>query len=49
MVSFFLREGSGISNLNFVDDDGFTIYLDDAEAKPLVYDHVKKVEKLNKK
>ncbi|KAI5846256.1 putative mannan endo-1,4-beta-mannosidase C [Morchella snyderi] len=30
-------------------DDGFTIYLDDAEAEPLVYDHVKKVEKLNKK
>lgn len=32
----------------FLDDDGFTIYLDDPEAKQLVYDHVKKVNKLNK-
>lgn len=39
----------GVANFNFVDDDGFTIYLDDAEAKQLVYDHAKKVEKLNKK
>ncbi|KAI5842331.1 putative mannan endo-1,4-beta-mannosidase C [Tricharina praecox] len=30
-------------------NDGFTIYMDDAEAKTLVYDFAKKVEKLNKK
>jgi mannan endo-1,4-beta-mannosidase len=29
-------------------DDGFTIFLDDAEAKPLVYEHAKKVNALNK-
>ncbi|KAL0634487.1 hypothetical protein Q9L58_006576 [Maublancomyces gigas] len=28
-------------------DDGFTIFLDDAEAKELVYDHAKLVNKLN--
>jgi mannan endo-1,4-beta-mannosidase len=28
---------------------GFTIYLDDAEAKQLVYEHAKKVNALNKK
>lgn len=30
-----------------LDDDGFTIYLDDAEAKELVYDHAKSMNKLN--
>jgi mannan endo-1,4-beta-mannosidase len=30
-------------------DDGFTMYLDDAEAKQLVYEHAKKVNALNKK
>ena len=30
-------------------DDGFTIFLDSAEAKKLVYDHTKTVGKLNKK
>ncbi|KAK4454882.1 endo-1,4-beta-mannosidase [Podospora aff. communis PSN243] len=30
-------------------DDGFTIFLEDAEAKTLVYDHAKKVNALNKK
>lgn len=30
-------------------DDGFTIFLDDAEAKTLVYDHAKEVSKLNKR
>ncbi|KAI5370321.1 putative glycoside hydrolase, family 5, glycoside hydrolase superfamily [Septoria linicola] len=30
-------------------DDGFTIYLDDAEAKPLVYQHAARVNALNKK
>ncbi|KAK1139424.1 hypothetical protein N8T08_000787 [Aspergillus melleus] len=29
-------------------DDGFTIFLDDSEAKKLVYDHAKQVEKLNR-
>lgn len=33
--------------LLFLDDDGFTIFLDDAEAKELVYDHAKLVNKLN--
>lgn len=28
-------------------DDGFTIFLDDAEAQPLVYDHAKAVNALN--
>jgi len=28
-------------------DDGFTIFLEDAEAKTLVYEHAKKVAKLN--
>ncbi|KAF2744450.1 glycoside hydrolase family 5 protein [Sporormia fimetaria CBS 119925] len=30
-------------------DDGFTIFLDDAEAKTLVYEHAKKVNALNKR
>jgi mannan endo-1,4-beta-mannosidase len=30
-------------------DDGFTIYLDDAEAQTLVYQHAEDVEKLNRK
>ncbi|KAK5653404.1 hypothetical protein OQA88_8889 [Cercophora sp. LCS_1] len=30
-------------------DDGFTIFLDDAEAKTLVYSHAKDVEKLNQR
>jgi mannan endo-1,4-beta-mannosidase len=30
-------------------DDGFTIFLEDAEAKELVYEHAKKVNALNKK
>ena len=30
-------------------DDGFTIFLEDAEAKQLVYEHAKKVNALNKK
>ncbi|KAL4777251.1 mannan endo-1,4-beta-mannosidase C [Aspergillus nidulans var. acristatus] len=30
-------------------DDGFTIYLDDAEAKELVYKHAREVNKLNKR
>ncbi|RDW76884.1 glycoside hydrolase 5 family protein [Aspergillus mulundensis] len=30
-------------------DDGFTIYLDDAEAKELVYKHAKEVNKLNRR
>ncbi|KAL4973643.1 mannan endo-1,4-beta-mannosidase C [Aspergillus desertorum] len=30
-------------------DDGFTIYLDDAEAKELVYKHARDVNKLNKR
>ncbi|KAF2821908.1 glycoside hydrolase [Ophiobolus disseminans] len=30
-------------------DDGFTIFLEDAEAKKLVFDHAKKVNALNKK
>jgi len=29
-------------------NDGFTIYLDDAEAKPLVYEHTAAVKRLNK-
>ena len=29
-------------------DDGFTIFLEDAEAKKLVYEHAKKVNALNK-
>ncbi|EME42566.1 glycoside hydrolase family 5 protein [Dothistroma septosporum NZE10] len=29
------------------DDDGFTIYLDDVEAKPLVYEHAARVNALN--
>lgn len=29
------------------DDDGFTIYLEDADAKQLVYQHAKDVAKLN--
>ncbi|KAG9018726.1 hypothetical protein FRB90_010194 [Tulasnella sp. 427] len=39
----------GVDGLSFgkSTDDGFTIYLEDAEAKTLVYDHVKKVNKLN--
>jgi mannan endo-1,4-beta-mannosidase len=28
-------------------DDGFTIFLEDAEAKKLVYEHAKKVNALN--
>lgn len=28
-------------------DDGFTIYLDDAEAQPLVYHHAEAVQRLN--
>ncbi|KAH6892378.1 glycoside hydrolase superfamily [Thelonectria olida] len=28
-------------------NDGFTIYLDDAEAKPLVYEHAKAMNRLN--
>lgn len=28
-------------------DDGFTIFLEDAEAQPLVYQHAKEVEALN--
>ncbi|KEP44949.1 mannan endo-1,4-beta-mannosidase [Rhizoctonia solani 123E] len=41
----------GISNLSFgrSTDDGFTIYLDDPEAKTLIYDHVKKVNAQNHK
>ncbi|KAL4916741.1 glycoside hydrolase superfamily [Aspergillus aurantiobrunneus] len=30
-------------------DDGFTIYLDDAEAKELVYKHAREVNKLNRR
>ena len=30
-------------------NDGFTIYLDDEEAQELVYEHAKKVNKLNKR
>ncbi|KAL3431711.1 mannan endo-1,4-beta-mannosidase C [Aspergillus tetrazonus] len=30
-------------------DDGFTIYLDDAEAQELVYKHAKEVNKLNRR
>ncbi|KAL4757688.1 glycoside hydrolase 5 family protein [Aspergillus foveolatus] len=30
-------------------DDGFTIYLDDAEAEELVYKHAKEVNKLNRR
>ncbi|KAL2843583.1 glycoside hydrolase superfamily [Aspergillus pseudodeflectus] len=30
-------------------DDGFTIYLDDAEAKQLVYNHARDVNKLNRR
>ncbi|KAL3469338.1 glycoside hydrolase superfamily [Aspergillus californicus] len=30
-------------------DDGFTIYLDDAEAKQLVYKHAKQVNQLNRR
>ncbi|SPO02591.1 probable Probable mannan endo-1,4-beta-mannosidase C [Cephalotrichum gorgonifer] len=30
-------------------DDGFTIFLDDEEAQPLVYDHAAKMNSLNKK
>ncbi|KAG8739854.1 hypothetical protein FRC10_005049 [Ceratobasidium sp. 414] len=39
----------GVSNLSFgrSTNDGFTIYLDDPEAKTLVYDHVKAVTKRN--
>ncbi|CAE6410205.1 unnamed protein product [Rhizoctonia solani] len=39
----------GISNLSFgrSTDDGFTVYLDDPEAKTLIYDHVKKVNAQN--
>ncbi|KIO20851.1 glycoside hydrolase family 5 protein [Tulasnella calospora MUT 4182] len=39
----------GLSGLSFgkSTDDGFTIFLEDAEAKTLVYDHVKKVNKQN--
>lgn len=41
----------GFSNYSYGrnHNDGFTIYLDDAEAKPLVYEHAKKVNALNKK
>ena len=41
----------GYSNYSYGrnNDDGFTIYLDDAEAKQLVYEHAKKVNALNKK
>ncbi|ELU42908.1 endo-beta-1,4-mannanase [Rhizoctonia solani AG-1 IA] len=41
----------GISNLSFgrSTNDGFTIYLDDPEAKTLVYDHVKEVNAQNHK
>ncbi|AEO71901.1 glycoside hydrolase family 5 protein [Thermothielavioides terrestris NRRL 8126] len=39
----------GFSNYSYGrnDDDGFTIYLDDAEARPLVYDHAKEMNALN--
>ncbi|KAG8769160.1 hypothetical protein FRC12_005138 [Ceratobasidium sp. 428] len=39
----------GVSNLSFgrSTNDGFTIYLDDPEAKTLVYEHVKAVTKRN--
>ncbi|KAF4555520.1 Cellulase (glycosyl hydrolase family 5)-like protein 1 [Elsinoe fawcettii] len=30
-------------------DDGFTIYLDDAEAQPLIYEHAKKMNALNRR
>ncbi|KAF2226810.1 putative mannan endo-1,4-beta-mannosidase C [Elsinoe ampelina] len=30
-------------------DDGFTIYLDDAEAKPIVYEHAKRMNALNRR
>lgn len=35
------------TDVSGVDDDGFTIFLDDPEAKQLVYDHAKKVNRLN--
>jgi mannan endo-1,4-beta-mannosidase len=38
----------GFSNFSYGrnNDDGFTIYLDDAEAKPLVYEHAARVNAL---
>lgn len=42
------RKAVGLfTDLSRADDDGFTIYLDDPEAKQLVYDHAKKVNRLN--
>ncbi|KDQ07532.1 glycoside hydrolase family 5 protein [Botryobasidium botryosum FD-172 SS1] len=39
----------GVNGLSFgkSTDDGFTIFLEDAEAKALVFDHVKAVQRLN--
>ncbi|THX26087.1 cellulase [Aureobasidium pullulans] len=41
----------GYSNYSYGrnNNDGFTIYLDDAEAKPLVYEHAKAVAALNRR
>lgn len=41
----------GFSNYSYGrnHDDGFTIFLDDPEAKQLVYEHAKKVNALNKR
>jgi hypothetical protein len=48
-VSFRLLESKSFIKLTRLIDDGFTIFLDDPEAKTLVYDHVKEVNAQNRK